>query len=291
MADSYSNTFYDVCTGEKLYPSNYIAESCVSKRDTLTIEGEKYRVVSVDSESEYVDPYDEHDVDRDYIQTIELLKIGVLSAHGFFYGAPDLTEVVIPSDIKWIDRDAFDFWRDLSSITVDKDNQIFDSRNNCNAVIETSSNRLIIGCRNTVIPESIQEIGSDAFHHCAAPSSVVIPKGVKIDSFAFADCTGLTSVTISKGVEIGAHAFDNCMDLTSVTISKGIKELYLDAFKDCTSLTSVRFSKRILIKYSALDGVFRNCPCLASLKKKMKRSFLQRVMDVLLGGYYTSDAS
>lgn len=78
------------------------------------------------------------------------------------FSASKLTSLSIPSSVITIGEDAF-MRNPLENITVDPDNSVYDSRNNCNAVIETSSNKLIQGSRSTVIPNTVITIGKDAF--------------------------------------------------------------------------------------------------------------------------------
>ena len=130
-----------------------------------------------------------------------------------------LTTIVIPKSVVKIDKHLFSSQSGVTKIIVEEGNERYDSRNNCNAIIETESNTLVAGCASTVIPNTVEEIGEDAFYKCSGLTSVVIPNSVtSIGESAFFGCKGLTSVVIPNSVtSIGKLAFCNC-GLTSVEI-------------------------------------------------------------------------
>ena len=149
-----------------------------------------------------------------------------------FFGCTSLASVTIPDSVTSIGAGAFDVCAGLESLTVDANNTVYDSRNNCNAVIETGSNTLIAGCKNTVIPNDVTTVGEDAFFGCTSLTSVTIPDSVMtIGNSAFEDCTSLESVTIPDSVTtIVDYAFSGCTSLASVTIPDSVTSIGFEAF-------------------------------------------------------------
>ena len=160
---------------------------------------------------------------------------------GAFAGCVGLTSVVIPGSVTGIGTGAFSGCANLESIIVDNGNAAYDSRDNCNAIIETASNRLFAGCQNTLIPSTVTSIGDYAFAGMSGLTSIAIPESVTaIGENAFQDCSGLTSVAIPSSVtSIGKYAFMRCSGLTSVTIPSSVTSIMEGMFLMCSGLTSV----------------------------------------------------
>ena len=181
-----------------------------------------------------------------------------------FEGCDGLTSITIPSSVTSIGNGAFSYCYGLESIIVENGNTIYDSRDNCNAIIETETNTLIAGCKNTVIPNSITSIGDDAFDGCLDLTSITIPSSVtSIGNGAFSNCKGLTSVTIGNSVtSIDDWAFCGCTGLTSITIPNSVTTIGDYAFCGCGVLTSITIPNSVT---SIGRGAFDMCSGLASV--------------------------
>jgi hypothetical protein len=158
-----------------------------------------------------------------------------------FSGCQNLTDITIPNSVTSFGEAVFRFCINLENITVESGNTVYDSRGNCNAIIETASNTLIAGCQNSFIPNSVKAIGDEAFLNISSLRDIIIPNSVtSIGEWAFFGCSGLEEVTMGKRViTIDGHAFRYCYSLKSITLPATVTTIGEWAFDECRSLTDV----------------------------------------------------
>ena len=135
----------------------------------------------------------------------------------------------------------------LTTINVESGNTVYDSRNNCNAIIESNSNTLIAGCKNSTIPSTVTSLGRNALRGCEGLTSIIIPNSVKsIEARAFEGCSGLSVVRslieMPFAIEIDVFQYDvnNETKFTSATlyVPAGTKAKYqaTDGWKNFTNI-------------------------------------------------------
>jgi hypothetical protein len=153
-----------------------------------------------------------------------------------FHGARGLRSIYIPSSVTKIGEMGFVELSNALSIIVDGDNTKYDSRNNCNAIIETKTGKLLAGCRNTIIPDGVTSIEKKAL--AWTPNTIfIVPNSVEtLRQNAFGWCGKLRTLVFGSGVTdidrainygTGGWPGDTYCYATSVPITDG------NAFYDC----------------------------------------------------------
>ena len=148
-----------------------------------------------------------------------------------FYGCTGLTELILPNSVRSIGDIAFTYCSGLEKITVESGNSCYDSRDNCNSIIDTEFNTLIVGCKSSVIPNSVTSIGYYAFYGCSGLTELTLPDSVaSIGDGAFICCSDLSKITSLAEIPpvCGSGVFDrvnktNCeliVPIVSVTAYK-----------------------------------------------------------------------
>jgi len=214
------------------------------------------------------------------LQSIAVPDSVSIIGYGAFQNCISLQSIFIPDSITTIGIHRFQIDRtsrersgwssssfvgciNLTSIIVDNNNKHIDSRDGCNAIIETSTNTIIVGCKGTIIPNSVTCIGVHSFKGNTFLKSIDIPNTVKkISECAFGYCTSLQSIDIPNSVtSIGAWAFKGCTSLQSIDIPNSVTSIGFCAFSDCTSLQDIVIPNSV----TRIGASFQHCTSLQNI--------------------------
>ncbi len=203
------------------------------------------------------------------------LSEGLTSIGDRAFDNSGLTSLEIPASVEEIGSSIYGICGNcpaLERIFVREGNTRYDSRNNCNAIIETATNTLISGCKNTTIVDGIEAIGYRAFEGCSGLASVHIPASVKSITYSFSDISDIVSITVDKNNPVFDSRY-NCNAIISTDndslilgcentiIPDDIKVIGRSAFSGCTGLTSIEIPSGVEIIY---QGAF-SCPNLKTI--------------------------
>ncbi|MBO7418274.1 MAG: leucine-rich repeat protein [Bacteroidaceae bacterium] len=188
--------------------------------------------------------------------TSDNLDLGnVISVGAYAFSSTNLTGTLrIPATLVEIGNSAFS--GSFTSIVVDTGNPVYDSRDNCNAIIETADNELIVGCSATQIPNGVAALGNGAFQNVQGLGNVVIPPSVTSLGSSVFNGSDIKSVEIPEGVTaIPVSCFANCSELETVKLPSTLKEIASSAFLRNYKLKHINFPEGLM---TIGDWAFQN---------------------------------
>ena len=159
-----------------------------------------------------------------------------------FRSKDGLVGITIPSSLVSLQGQPFFSCGSLRSINVSTGNPIFDSRDNCNAIIKTKENELVVGCVGTTIPNSVKTIGSHAYG-TATLREIIIPDNIdSIADYAYSSVKNIEKITIGKGLRVlGQSCFAQSSEIKSITVSTD--NPYLDSRNNCNAIIETKNNK------------------------------------------------
>lgn len=158
-----------------------------------------------------------------------------------FYRCTGLSYIDIPASVDSIGEQVFIGCTKLRRMSVAPENARYDSRQNCNGIIEKATGRLFATCTRTTLPDTIRWIDTQAFAYRSNIEEAFIPKGVKTIGYAaFAGCVELKTVTLPSTLDsLGEWAFYGCQSLKYIDLTEGLKTIPYNCFAECNDLREV----------------------------------------------------
>ena len=228
---TYKGDFYDSFENE--YTGTVVIP------ESITVDGVDYSVTSLGARC----------FDRcSGLTAITIPKSVTKLENNCFYRCSGLTAITIPKSVTKLGNNCFTACSGLESIVVESGNTVYDSREDCNAIIETATNTMITGCRNTKIPNSVTSLGYECFFYC----------------------TGLTSITIPNSVtEMGYQCMSCCNNLTSITIPNSVTNMIAHCFYGNTVMTEAHINREtppsLRSGYKNNGDPFIGCPAFQTI--------------------------
>ena len=224
------------------------ADEVADTENLTTDDGFEYSVADgevtiVAYNGNYTDLVIPEEIDGMPVTTIGNVAFYIRTFDGVNYDKTPYKSVFVPKTVTSMPRMPFSSFDFLEKITVDEDNPVYDSRSGCNAIIETATNTLIAGCKNTIIPDGIEVIDYGAFSYCIGLESINLPDSIEyIGEYAFYECAELKAAKIREGVEvIATAAFYGCSSIKEIVVPESILEIWEYAFYECDSLEKLTF--------------------------------------------------
>lgn len=196
-------------------------------------------------------------------------------------GLTNMTRISIPRNVSNIGEGAFKTCSSLTNIVVEEGNNFYDSRNGCNALIEKTSNTLLVGCKNSIIAGDISNIGKHAFGNCTDLSTINIPESVvSISDSAFYNCGRLAYVNIegTSPAQLGRNVFLQTLSSLKIIVP-------------CSSLYTYKISSGWSNYSSRIQGPSAKVKAVSSNSTRGKVSYPQSICDSTIQatpnyGYY-----
>ena len=252
-------TSIEVASGNSVYDSRENCNALIATADNCLIAGCQNTTIpnTVTRISDYA---------FDDCWNLECIEIpsSVTSIGTSAFSGTMLTNIVIPASVTHFGVNPFEYCHNLTTLRVAEENPVYDSRENCNAIIETASNTLIASSKNTVIPVSVTKLGQRSFS-CYSKETIDIPSSVTcIGSHAFIGAN-LKNIAIPSSVtSIEVAAFFECDNLTCVEIPSSVTSIGSSAFHQCDALKSVTFQGTNPPAFLDSD-IFSECPSLTTI--------------------------
>lgn len=146
---------------------------------------------------------------------------GVIHIKRNAFFSEDISEINIPASVRIIESGAIDCPRTLERINVDENNPVYHSSGNC--LIETETGNLILGCMNSVVPDYVKVIKTNAFYEIASLTELNLPEGlVTIEENAICRCFGLTEIIFpSTMTELATGGVSACSGIEKLEVREG----------------------------------------------------------------------
>ena len=191
---------------------------------TVNYKGRQFRVTAVDALA----------FDNPYISRITIPEGLITIADSAFAYCNQDGVIYIPKSVEKIGVAAFFPMLYIDGFVVDPDNPYYDSREGCNAIVETATNTLLAGCENTVIPDGVVRIAQNAFDGSMGLKRLVLPHSLRVigaDAFLW---SGIAEIDIPEGVTtLERYAFQYCENLQRITLPESLTTIGLGALSHC----------------------------------------------------------
>lgn len=168
----------------------------------------------------------------------------------------NVTEIIVPGNIKAIQSGAFYYLKSLESITVPSECLINVFGNLFGAVLPNDYNKNLPQTLKNVTITGSEELATDSFYNCQYIETVTLSNSItNIGSSAFKGCSALKSITLPENIsDISANTFNSCINLKTIKVPNKVTLIGIGAFRHCSSLTRITIPKSVTkIRQLAFD--------------------------------------